>query len=409
MLPPPSLTNHFMTVADIGWYSSAYALMTASFSFSAGKLYSILPLKSLFIASLCIFEAGSLVCAAAATSWMFILGRTVAGIGFAGLVSGSYITITHCFPSQKRAVWTTVVGSSQFMGTVSAPLLGGALIDWIGWRACFGINVPLGVVAYLLIQFGLQGKPVAGGDQDLWRHKLRWFDWVGALCLVPSICCLLLALQWGGDTYRWSDARIIVLLALSLMLLGAFAWRQHRLQDGATLPPRIFHMRSVLAATWFSACINATLSITEYYGSIYFQGVKGYSATRSGLLMVPMLVGIALGNLCGGAGSAWTGYCNRKLQFCRLYSNWIQKNSTKKMALVFMIATTLLAPTASGLLTTISLDEGVAKAACLLGFLGIPNFAVSNSYTLAMPSIWQLRQSLNPMLSNVAQPCRPII
>lgn len=80
-------------------------------------------------------------------------------------------------------------------------------------------------------------------------------------------------------------------------------------------------MRSVLAATWFSACINATLSITEYYVCIYFQGVKGYSATRSGLLMVPMLVGIALGNLCGGAGSAWTGYCNRKLQFYRLYSN----------------------------------------------------------------------------------------
>ena len=162
----PSLTNHFKTVADIGWYSSAYALMTASFSFSSGKLYSILPLKRLFIASLCIFQAGSLVCAAAATSWMFILGRAVAGIGSAGLVSGSYMTITHCFPSQKRAVWTTVVGSSQFMGVVSAPLLGGVLIDWVGWRACFGINVPLGVVAYLMMQFGFQEKAVAGGGQN---------------------------------------------------------------------------------------------------------------------------------------------------------------------------------------------------------------------------------------------------
>lgn len=311
----PSLTNHFKTVADIGWYSSAYSLMTASFSFLAGKLYSTISLKKLFIASICIFELGSLVCAAAATSWMFILGRAIAGVGSAGLVSGSYMTITHCFPSQKRPMWTTVVGSSQFVGIVSAPLLGGALIDWVGWRGCFGINVPLGIIAYIMIQFGFHDNPAITSTRGSWQEKLRRFDWIGTVCLVPSICCLLLALQWGGNTYRWGDARIVVLFILSVMLLGVFAWRQYRLQDEATLPPRICRMRSVLAAAWFSACINATLSITEYYVSIYFQGVKGYTATRSGLLMVPMLVGIALGNLCGGAGSSWTGYCNRKSSF----------------------------------------------------------------------------------------------
>lgn len=314
----PSLTNYFRTVGDIGWYSSAYSLMTASFSFLAGKLYSIMSLKKMFIIFLVIFEVGSLICTVAVTSWMFILGRAIAGVGSAGVVAGSYMTITHCFPSQKRSIWTTVMGSSQFLGIVSAPLLGGALIDWIGWRGCFGINLPLGVIATIMICFGFQEKPVSDGtenssrNENSWRHKLRRFDWIGTVCLMPSICCMLLALQWGGHVYRWKDARIISLFSVSVVLFGGFAWRQHRLQDDATLPPRIFRMRSVLAAAWYSSCINATLSITEYYMSIYYQGVKGYSATRSGLLMVPMLVGIAVGNLFGGAGSAWTGYYNRK-------------------------------------------------------------------------------------------------
>ena len=274
-------------------------------------------LKKLYITSICIFETGSLLCTTAVTSWMFILGRAVAGIGAVGLVTGSYMIITQCFPSQTRPMWTTVVGSSQFIGIVSAPLLGGALIDWVGWRGCFGINIPLGVIAFATVKFGFQDMAAIPDAEHSWKHKLKRFDWVGTVCMMPSMCCLLLALQWGGQMYNWRDARIILLFMLFTLLLGIFAWRQHRLQDDATLPPRIFKMRSVLAATWFSACINAVLALTEYYMSIYFQGVKGYTATKSGILIVPMLVGIIVGNLFAGAGRAWSGYYNRKSQLTR--------------------------------------------------------------------------------------------
>lgn len=269
-------------------------------------------LKKLYLTSICIFEAGSLLCAGAVTSWMFILGRAVAGIGSVGLVTGSYMIVTESFPSRTRPLWTTVVGSAQFIGIVLAPLLGGVLIDWVGWRGCFGINVPLGVVTFATVKFGFHDMTVITETSNSWASELKRFDWVGTICMLPSICCLLLALQWGGQMYGWGDARIIVLFGLFLLLLGSFDWSQHRLQESATLPPRILKMRSVLAATWFSACINATLAITEYYISIYFQGIKGYTATRSGLLMVPMLVGIIVGNLCAGAGRAWSGYYNRE-------------------------------------------------------------------------------------------------
>ncbi|KAK2595087.1 hypothetical protein QQS21_007172 [Conoideocrella luteorostrata] len=149
----PSLTNHFRTVADIGWYSSAYSLMTASFSFLIGKLFAV-------------------------TSWMFILGRAVAGVGSVGLVTGSYMIVTQSFSSQMRPMWTTVVGSSQFIGIVSAPLLGGALIDWVGWRGCFGINIPLGAIALVTVKFGFQDLALIPDAELSWTYKLKRFDWV---------------------------------------------------------------------------------------------------------------------------------------------------------------------------------------------------------------------------------------
>jgi MFS family permease len=308
----PSLTNYFQTVEDIGWYSSAYSVMTASFTFLFGKLYSLASVKMLYIISICIFELGSLLCTVAATSAMFILGRAVAGVGAAGIISGSVVILSQCFPRHKRPLWTTVIGSSQMIGIVSAPIVGGALIDWVGWRGCFGINLPLGVAAVTLVAFGFQNIVSNSDDELPWKAKLKRFDWFGTVFLVPAVTCLLLALQWGGSKYGWGDPRIIVMLVLFVALLFAFGWRQHQLQEDATLPPRIIKMKSVVAAAWFASCVNATLGVTEYYLSIYFQGVKGYTASRSGILQTPMLVGITVGNLCGGAGIAWSGYYNRE-------------------------------------------------------------------------------------------------
>ncbi|RYP40970.1 hypothetical protein DL767_001286 [Monosporascus sp. MG133] len=333
----PSLTDYFKTVEDIGWYSPAYSVMTASFTFLFGKLYTLAPAKRLYMVSICIFELGSVLCTVATTSQLFILGRAVAGVGAAGIISGTIVILTQCFPKQRRPFWTTVTGSLQMAGIVAAPSVGGGLIDWVGWRGCFGINLPLGAAALTMLACGLQNMspPRPEGGQLSWKAKLKQFDWFGTIFMVPAVTCLLLGLQWGGTKFGWDDARIIVLLVLFIALLAAFGWRQHRLQENATLPPRILRMKTVLAAAWFGSCVNAALAVTEYYMSIYFQGVKGYTAGQAGLMLTPMLVGITIGNLCGGAGISWLGYYNP-----------------------------------SGLLTTVSLNEGLVKVLCLLGFLG---------------------------------------
>lgn len=309
----PSLTNYFKKVQDIGWYSSAYSLMTASFTISYGKLYSLMSTKIVYIVSISIFELGSLLCTVARTSPMFIFGRAIAGVGAAGISSGSFVIFSRLFPREKRPKWITVMGSTQMIGIVSAPIVGGALIDWVGWRGCFGINLPIGVAAVALVAFGYHEVGPRSGGELTCASKLKQFDWFGTVFMVPAIICLLLALQWGGSKFGWGDARIIVLFCIFAGLIAAFGYRQHQLQENATLPPRILVMRSVLAACWFSGCTNASLAVTEYYMSIYFQGVKGYTATQSGLRMTPLLIGITIGGLGGGLGITQLGYYNRKL------------------------------------------------------------------------------------------------
>ncbi|KAI0197926.1 major facilitator superfamily domain-containing protein [Astrocystis sublimbata] len=344
----PSLTDYFKSVKDIGWYSSAYLLSLAALGLFYGKLYTLFSVKKLYLISIFIFEAGSLLCTLAPSSTAFILGRVVAGVGAAGIPPGSQVILSQCFPKHRRPLWTTLVSSCQLIGIVSAPIIGGALIDWVGWQGCFGINLPLGAAAFLIITLGLQvNNDSTSNDDSDWRKKLRQFDWIGTVLLISGLVSLLLALQLGGS-YGWRDSRIIVLLVVAPLLLAAFGWLQYRLQDNATLPPRVLSMRTVLAAAWFGLCVDATLAVTEYFISIYFQGVKGYTATRSGLLILPLLAGIIIGNAIGGLGTTWLGYYNP-----------------------FMLATTVLAPIASGLLTTISLDESIRKAVGLLGFLGL--------------------------------------
>jgi hypothetical protein len=114
---------------------------------------------------------------------------------------------------------------------------------------------------------------------------------------------------------------------------------------------------------WFSACANGTLAVTEYFITIYFQGVEGYTATHSGILLLPLLIGILVGTLCGGFGTNYFGYYNRKLSLVHVMPILT--------IVAFMIATTVLAPIASGLLTTVRLDDAPTKALCLLGFLGV--------------------------------------
>jgi MFS family permease len=281
----------------------------------------VFSVKKLYIISLIIFEAGSLLCTVAPNSPAFICGRTIAGIGNSGIYAGLNTIITHSFPNHKRPVMTGLAIGVFTLAMASAPLVGGALIDAWSWRLCFGINLPLGVIAVALTAYGFQ-SPIENPDTKLpLKEKIKRIDAWSTLILIPGITCLLLALQWGGTRYGWNNAIIIALLVASVVLIAVFSYLQYRLQDKAALPPRILKKRSILAGAWFNLCINGALAITEQYLSIYFQGVKGYTAAKAGILGVPLIVGLAVGVPLSGAAISLVGYYSREYNHSILFTN----------------------------------------------------------------------------------------
>ena len=270
-------------------------------------------MKHVFILGVAIFEIGSLLCTFAANSKMFIVGRAVAGFGVSAVGGGLLKLLKHLFPLHKQAMMGSIVGGCQSVGLVSAPIIGGALIDKFTWRACFGINIPLGILCIALMAYGFE-DPLPNPNADVpFQEKFKQLDLFGTLLAVPAITFLLIALQWGGTTYGWNTPIIIVFFVLGGCLILGFAYLQYRQGDKATLPPRIAKQRSMIAGVWYTACCNGVLAVTEYYISIYYQGVRGYTATKSGLLGLPMIIGFSVSLLAAGMGTTWLGYYFRML------------------------------------------------------------------------------------------------
>jgi MFS family permease len=133
----PSITNHFHTVADVGWYSSAFRLCTCAFQFGFAKLYKLFSIKVIFLISNVIFLVGSLLCATAASSTMFIVGRAVTGLGFSGELAGCFAVVVHILPLNKRPVFAGLMACVESLAIIAAPIVGGALTQSLGWRWCF--------------------------------------------------------------------------------------------------------------------------------------------------------------------------------------------------------------------------------------------------------------------------------
>lgn len=138
----PSITDHFQTVADVGWYSSAFRLCTCAFQFGFAKMYKLFSIKTVFMMSNAIFFVGSLLCATASSSTMFIVGRAVTGLGFSGELSGCFAAAVHILPLDKRPMLMGLLACVESVAIISAPIVGGALTQSLGWRWCFWYVLP---------------------------------------------------------------------------------------------------------------------------------------------------------------------------------------------------------------------------------------------------------------------------
>jgi MFS family permease len=203
----PHITADFDSLDDVGWYGSAFLMTTCAFQILFGRIYTIYPAKFIFLGSIVIFMCGSLACALAPISTVFVIGRAIQGIGTSGILSGGLIIISQVVPLQTRSVLGGVIGAMEGVAMICAPIIGGALTDKLNWRWCFYINLPIGGCVLLVVFFFLvipeANRPQQAVDRT-WLETCYHLDVIGAALLVPPIVCLLLGLQYGGKSTRKS-------------------------------------------------------------------------------------------------------------------------------------------------------------------------------------------------------------
>ncbi|KAM0225136.1 hypothetical protein ACHAPA_010061 [Fusarium lateritium] len=333
----PRITDAFESLNDVGWYGSAYMLTTAALQLFFGKLYTYGSIKWTFLIAIGIFEVGSLICGVAPDSVTLIVGRAIAGVGGAGIFAGALTILAFSVPLHKRPIYTGLVSGMWGISSVAGPLLGGLFTDKVTWRWCFYINLPIGAITVIVIFFFFP-EPERDIEPATWRVRFWQLDPIGTAIFMPAIVCLLLALQWGGVDYEWGDSTITSLFMLAAFLLILFVFVQIKMDENATVPPRIAKMRSVWAGAFFSFNTGACFLTAMYFLPIWFQAVQGQSPIMSGVRNLPMLLGIVLFAMVAGAAVTTWGYYTP-----------------------FMIAGSILMAIGFGVITTFEVETSTAK------------------------------------------------
>ncbi|OAP56030.1 hypothetical protein AYL99_10182 [Fonsecaea erecta] len=304
----PKITDHFNSLGDVGWYGSSYLLTTCALQLFFGKLYTFYSIKAVYLVSIVIFEVGSAVCGGAPTSDALIVGRAIAGVGSAGIFSGALVIIAYTVPLVKRPIYTGLIGAMYGIASIAGPLLGGAFTDGPGWRWCFYINLPLGGVTLVVIFFFFH-SPVRKAEQKVpLRERAHQLDLVGTALFIIDIVLCLLALQWGGSKYAWSNWRIILCLTLFGVLTIVFVIHQYFMKEFGTIPFNIISQRSVASACWFAFALGGAFFVLIYWVPIWFQAIKNASAFKSGIMCLPMVLALVIANILTGVGTTAIGY-----------------------------------------------------------------------------------------------------
>ena len=287
----PKITEEFESLADIGWYGSSAFLTFAAFQTCWGKAFKYFQIKWTYITAIFIFELGSLVCAIAQNSATLIVGRSIAGIGGAGLTTGTFVVIGYTVVEELRPAFMGVLGATYALASFIGPIVGGAFTQGITWRWCFWLNLPIGGLAFVLFFVFFRTPVHAKPLEAPWKEKILQLDPLGSALILSSVTCYLLALQWGGLTRSWSDSTVIGTLIGFVVLAIACAMNEVWMGERASIIPRLLKKRRILVNQFVVFLNSGGLFILIYYLPIYFQALRGDSPLQSGVNNLPFLIG----------------------------------------------------------------------------------------------------------------------
>lgn len=266
-----------------------------------GKLADLLSRKVLIQIALLVFVAGSVLAGMSESAELMIACRVLQGVGTGGLTALTQVILSDIVSPRERGRYMGYLGAVMAVGTVSGPLIGGILTDSVGWRWNFYVCVPLALVAFVVLQRTLK-LPVV-------RRKVS-IDYLGAILLSAGVSGLLIWVTLAGKQFEWWSITTALLLGSSLVSLVLAVVAERRAPE-PILPLWLFGNRTFVLAIIASAAVGVAMFSTSVYLSQYMQLARGQSPTETGLLTIPMAVGVLVSGTVVGRIITRTGRWKR--------------------------------------------------------------------------------------------------
>jgi EmrB/QacA subfamily drug resistance transporter len=298
----PTIAGDLGRLTDLSWVVTAYVVTATASTPLWGKLGDRHGRKRLLEIALAAFVTSSALCGIAQDMTELIVMRGIQGIAAGGLMTLAMASIGDLVSPRERGRYQGYIAATFAAATVLGPLVGGLLVESVGWRWVFYVNLPVGLIALA----GLQLRLPAGTDE----RPTRPLDVLGAALLAAATSAFMLVCVLGGDRYAWDSPAILGLIGVTVALAGALIVRERRAAD-PIVPVALLRTRSVAVASTALFLGTAALFSVTVFVPLFLQTATGASPTQAGLLLAPMMLGTTLSTMLSGRFIARTGRYKR--------------------------------------------------------------------------------------------------
>lgn len=286
----PTILGVFGGLDKFVWVYSAYLIASVVGMPIFGKLSDMYGRKRFFLLGLVVFMLGSALCGTAQSMTQLIIYRAIQGIGGGALMPIVFTIVFDIFPPEKRGKMQGLFGAVFGLSSVLGPLAGAFFTDYVNWRWCFYVNLPLGVVSLILMYLAYHEKS---------SHHKQKIDFMGTILMTVSVMCLMFGLELGGKEYAWNSGQIIGLFAGFVVFLIIFLLWERKVSS-PIVALQLFRDRLFTASMGIAFLYGAIMISGATYIPLFIQGVFSGSATNAGLVLTPMMLGVVAGSIVGG-------------------------------------------------------------------------------------------------------------